>query len=436
MIRNTSLRFDFSLLIASLLLVLIGILFIYSSGVTSTGVVYSSEYIKQSIWAIVGFILLIALSFIDYHRYKEWAFRIYFINLFLLILTLLFGKVVHGSKSWLGIWELGIQPSEFMKVSTILYLAYLIQTYPKLLDSWIGFFLSFIVVLVPIALILLQPDFGTALVFLPIFFFIVFSAGAKLEYVLFLLFTGGLAILFTLLPLYGSLIGTRTPHLLVRLGESDIKLFLLALFGGVTLFSFLGLLITKKQYLFRVGYVGLILSLGIGISFVLRRFLKQYQLMRLLVFLNPSIDPRGAGWNIIQSLTAVGSGGLWGKGFLKGPHSHFRYIPQQSTDFIFSIIAEEWGFVGSALVLILFATILFRGLRIMRVCKDPFVLYAGSGIVGMIFFHLMVNMGMVMGIMPITGIPLFFLSYGGSSLITVLLSIGLLSSFYLHRYKY
>jgi rod shape determining protein RodA len=158
--------------------------------------------------------------------------------------------------------------------------------------------------------------------------------------------------------------------------------------------------------------------------------------MRLIVFLNPEVDPRGAGWNIIQSQTAIGSGGVMGKGFLQGTQSHYRYLPQQSTDFIFSIMAEEWGFVGAIAVFSLFGIILIRGLYIVSIAKDRFAVYIGSGVLGMIFFHFMINIGMAMGIMPVTGIPLFFLSYGGSSLWTALIGVGLIMSIYQHRYQY
>ena len=164
------------------------------------------------------------------------------------------------------------------------------------------------------------------------------------------------------------------------------------------------------------------------------RALRDYQIMRFIVFLSPRVDPQGAGWNLIQSVTAVGSGGFFGKGFLHGTQSHYQFLPQQSTDFIFSILAEEWGFFGGFLVFALFLIILLRGIRIMYIARDDFALCIGAGVVGMIFFHVVVNIGMAMGIMPITGIPLFFLSYGGSSLWTGLLGIGLLLNIYFRRY--
>jgi rod shape determining protein RodA len=172
-----------------------------------------------------------------------------------------------------------------------------------------------------------------------------------------------------------------------------------------------------------------------GFSLLAHKVLKEYQVMRLIVFLDPSIDPRGSGWNILQSITAIGSGGFSGRGFLLGPQSHNKYIPQQSTDFIFSIVAEEWGFLGGVLVFGLFWLLLSRCVAIMRTARDSFSRYATGGIMGMIFFHFMINAGMAMGIMPITGIPLFLLSYGGSSLLTVMMAVGILLGISARRYQ-
>ena len=158
--------------------------------------------------------------------------------------------------------------------------------------------------------------------------------------------------------------------------------------------------------------------------------------MRLVVFLDPNMDPRGSGWHIIQSVTAIGSGGVFGKGFLQGTQSHYRYLPEQSTDFIFSILSEEWGFRGGVLVFILFLIINLRLIRIMRVTGDTFGSYIVAGLISMFSFHFLINVGMTMGIMPITGIPLMFVSYGGSALFTAMTGIGLSMSIYVRRYQY
>ena len=168
----------------------------------------------------------------------------------------------------------------------------------------------------------------------------------------------------------------------------------------------------------------------------MQHVLRDYQIMRLIVFLDPEIDPRGTGWHIIQSITAVGSGGLGGKGYLQGTQSHYRFLPQQSTDFIFSIIAEEWGFFGGLIILALFTVILLRGIYIIWTAKDRYGMIVGAGIIGMIFFHMVVNIGMTMGIMPITGIPLLFVSYGGSAMLNALISVGILLNIHQRRYHF
>jgi rod shape determining protein RodA len=200
--------------------------------------------------------------------------------------------------------------------------------------------------------------------------------------------------------------------------------------------AIVGYLLLKKGYFYWIFYSAIIMFISLLGSMGAGIFLKEYQIMRLIVFLNPGIDPRGAGWNIIQSITAVGSGGIFGKGFLKGTQSHYRFLPQQSTDFIFSIIAEEWGFLGNLFVFALFLIIMIRCIYIILNAKDRFAVYTGAGIMTMFFFHFIVNIGMAMGIMPITGIPLFFLSYGGSSLWTAMIGVGILLNINRQMNKY
>ncbi|HPM72658.1 MAG TPA: FtsW/RodA/SpoVE family cell cycle protein, partial [Spirochaetales bacterium] len=174
-----------------------------------------------------------------------------------------------------------------------------------------------------------------------------------------------------------------------------------------------------------LAYGSAIGSLGLAFSLAGQRLLKDYQVKRLIVFLDPSIDPLGSGWNILQSITAIGSGGVAGKGFLQGTQSHYRYLPQQSTDFIFSIISEELGFIGGIVIFGLFFYILVRLALSMRKLRDVASSSFVAGVFGIIFFHFMINAGMAMGVMPITGIPLLFLSYGGSSLWSICIGVGL-----------
>lgn len=428
--------FDFMLLIAPIILVSIGIAFIFSSGVTATGVIFSNEYIKQTVWAATGIALLILFASIDYSLIRSWSFRSYIFFLFLLVFTLAFGKVVNGARSWIGVWELGIQPSEFMKIATILYLARVLDRRGSHIRNLRYYLMSFGIVLIPMLLILLQPDLGTASVFIPIFLSMLFIAGAEIRHILFFVITGLLLIFLTMLPPYEIYLAGKNIPALSLLVEKTLAFYLIAVIFFIFFLSVLGFIFSKKTYFYWMAYFALVLFLALSGSFFFRRGLKEYQIMRLIVFLNPNVDPRGAGWNIIQSVTAIGSGGLWGKGFLQGTQSHYRYIPQQSTDFIFSILSEEWGFIGILVVFGLFLVIIIRGILIIRTSKDRFASIAATGIVAMIFFHFAVNVGMAIGVMPVTGIPLFFLSYGGSSLWSVLIGIGLLMNFYIRRFRF
>jgi rod shape determining protein RodA len=427
--------FDILLFAATLALVSIGIAFIFSSGITSTGIIFSNEYIKQIIWAVTGIGLLIFFASFDYAVIRRWSLRIYLIFAGLLIFTLFLGRVVNGAKSWIGIGELGIQPSEFSKVVVILYLAHVLDKRNAQIRDLKYFGLVFGIVLIPMGLILLQPDLGTAAVFIPISLTMFFIAGAKVRHILFFVLTGLFLVFFTILPSYEIYLAGKTIPALNLLTDNTLAAYLIATVFIVCVLSLTGYFFTKKKYFYWLSYFSLILFFALAGSFICRKGLKEYQVMRLIVFLDPNVDPRGAGWNIIQSVTAVGSGGLWGKGFLKGTQSHYRYIPQQSTDFIFSILAEEWGFAGVTLVFALFLTIIIRGILIVRTTKDRFAALSATGIIMMVFFHFAVNVGMAISLMPVTGIPLFFLSYGGSSLWAVLISIGLLMSFYIRRFK-
>jgi len=427
---------DILLVIATVALMTIGVLFIYSSGVTSDGISFSTEWIRQLVWVALGLGILVAVSVFDYARLRDLSPYIYGILLLVLGGTLLFGRVVNGARSWIGIGEFGVQPSEFMKIATILFLARFLERRGRSIAQPLSFGIGFVIALVPMGLILLQPDLGTAIVYLPLFLVMTFVAGARPSYILFILGSGILMVIFTVLPAWEQEIyGGQVPIISVL---TDSRLFLIVC-GGLALIGVLGLvgvLVMKRRSFVWVIYAAGMILAGMAGSFAARRVLRDYQLMRLIVFLEPDVDPRGAGWNIIQSVTAVGSGGIAGKGWLRGTQSHLQYLPQQSTDFIFSILAEEWGFVGALTVFVCFSVIVIRGLLISAKAKDNYAALVGAGVVTMVFFHVAVNVGMAIGIMPITGIPLLFLSYGGSSLWTALIGVGLLMSIYQHRYRY
>ena len=427
---------DFAVFISMLGLMILGVMFIYSSGITSTGLRISNEFIYQIVWIISGLILFFTVMFSDYLLFKQWSFYIYLGAIFILLLTLIFGREVNGSRSWLGIFGFGIQPSEFTKIATILFLSDFLVKRKKNIKNLSTFIIAMFIGFLPIVFIIAQPDMGTALVYIPIFLTISFMAGVKKRYIFFIFISGLLMIIMGMLPAWQNYIIKEEIGFIKILTNNNLFTILVGSIGLVAALSFIGFIYSKRSYYYWMIYSSFILITGLFGSLVVRSFLKEYQMMRLIVFLDPSVDPRGTGWNIIQSLIAVGSGGLSGKGFLMGTQSHYRFLPEQSTDFIFSILSEELGYFGSVLVIVLFSIILIRGLILIMNSKDDYGVYIGSGIIMMIFFHVIINIGMAIGIMPITGIPLLFISYGGSSLWTALISVGLLQNIYLRRYRY
>ena len=416
-------NFDYLLFLAVVLLSFIGILFIYSSGINSAGEIVSKEYGKQILWACTGIVLLLLSCIYDYRRIKDRTFLIYLVGMILLLYTGIFGTVRHNARSWIGLKNLGIQPSEFIKLIFILFLAYYLDKSQKE-EPLKRFIKAMAIMIVPVALILKQPDLGTASVYIPIFLIMCFIAGIPLRFILYVFFLGVLTIVFTLMPLWEEII-LKTSHVMTNiLKNSQVSIIILFAMGISTVVAMIGNVLLKRRYYYWIAYVLSLITIAFAGSIAGVRALKEYQMMRLIIFLDPEVDPLKHGWNIIQSITAIGSGGLTGRGYLMGTQSHYRYLPEQSTDFIFSILSEEWGFLGGLFVFFLYSIVFFRFFLSIKRCDDFFGKLIVSGILAMFFFHFFVNVGMVMGIMPITGIPLLFLSYGGSSLWTAMISVG------------
>ena len=420
-------RFDYILFFCVLILSGLGIAFIYSSGINSEGLLVSKEYIKQIIWVVVGIVIMILTAIYDYRKFMRQATIFYIVAMVMLVYTKIFGKYVNGARSWIGIGDLGIQPSEITKILFIMFLAsYLDKS--KNEEPRKRFILSLVIMAIPMGLILLQPDLGTASVYLPIFIFMCFMADIPLRYIM-LVLCGGLAtIILTVLPIWETEILHKSIPIINVLMNTKLLLLVIAAFAVIAIIGMIGQIVFKKKYYYWITYVSGIITCALILSIAAGKVLKPYQIQRLIVFLDPSSDPRGSGWNIIQSKIAIGSGNFWGRGFMQGTQSHYRFLPQQSTDFIFSILAEEMGFAGGFFVFALFLVILLRIVYIIKQTTNLYGYFISSGILGMFFFHFIVNVGMVMGIMPITGIPLPFLSYGGSALITNMIAIGLLMS--------
>lgn len=434
--RTSLFNIDFTLLISTFLLMFIGVLFVYSSGINSAGELVSNEYLKQLVWVLLAVVVMVVLSFINYRTYYDLFLLLYVGFLLLLAATLIFGKIVNGAKSWLGIGDLGIQPSEFAKITTAIFLAKFFSDNKQDIHKLSTLFKAALIVGFPMVLILAQPDLGTSFVFAFIFLATAFIAGVPTKHILFLLSFGLLTLLLAVIPFYFEKIAMVGSPLVTILTDFQIVAVLAGVLLLIVIMGFWGSVKYKLTVFYWITYIALILFGALAASYVLRGELAEYQIKRFVIFLNPYVDSQGAGWNIIQSLNAVGSGGFSGKGFLQGTQSHLRYLPMQSTDFIFSILAEEWGFLGGLAVFSLYGIILWRAMNLIMKVKDTFAANLTAGLIGMIFFHMFFNVGMTMGMVPITGIPLYFLSYGGSHLITGAVAIGIVSNIYHRRFLF
>ncbi len=425
---------DYVLLVVMSLLIGIGVLSIASAGIDADGVRFSTEYIKQVVWAATGALLAIIALALDISRLKDYMIFVYIAVMLMLVYTRIGGRIVNGARSWIGIGEYGIQPSEFAKIATVLFLARYLDNSSQS-SSLKRLATSGVIIGIPVLLILSQPDFGSALVFFPLLVAMLYIGGVDTRYVLYIVITVVITFMLLILPLAGKYFFQAGNVIDLFYQRTALLAAIVGFFVLVLSLSAWGWLAFKKTYYFWLSYIFSSINLSIVISFIAHKVLKEYQIMRLMVFLNPNVDPQGAGWNIIQSVTAIGSGGLLGKGYLQGSQSHARFIPQQSTDFIFSIIAEEWGFLGSVVLISLFGYFLYRILRIIETTKDRYSILVCGGFFGMFLFHFIINVGMAVGVMPITGIPLYFISYGGSSLWAAMTAVGFILGISARRFR-
>ncbi len=401
-------KMDFILLGAVLGLVIVGLVALYSSSHTAMAQGTGTNYFaKQLAWASMGFILAFIVYFLPHRWIYESAYVLYGISVILLLFVLFFGSTGYGAERWLRLGPVKLQPSEFAKLSTILALARYLSDDRIDLNRVKDFLIGALIVFVPFALIIKEPDLGTSLVFaamaLPMFYW----AGLK-----------GTNLLLIVAPVF-------------------------VLFASFHFYAFLSLMILLVGYLiyFRRSNFVLILNfisnIVVGlITPFLWNHLKPYQQNRIKIFLNPESDPRGAGYQIIQSKVAIGSGGADGKGFMHGSQTQLRFLPEQHTDFIFAVIGEEFGLLGVTIGLLLFLVLLLRGVKIASLIKNRFNSIVAIGIVTVIAFHAIINIGMTIGLLPVTGLPLPFVSYGGSAMLTNLVMVGVLLNYYKNRFEY
>ncbi len=368
--------------IAAVLLV-IGVLFVYSACYISDEQPVRTLYVRQIVWAVVGLAIYFGVALADYEQLRRLAWWLYGGAFALLVLVLLVGRTIYGAQRWLmlfGANGIGVQPSELAKLTMIIALARRLDRPEYDLAQPRTLLTLLMIVGVPALLIAKQPDLGTAMVFVPSAFLMMFVAGVPFRYL------GGLT--FIGIALIALLLGAL--FLPARLGASP-----------------------ELQSRCRA-------MTGLG----------DYQIRRIEVFFHPDKDPLGAGWNKMQSEIAVGSGGTFGKGFLKGTQNILGFLPRSvaPTDFIYSVVAEEEGFVGSVVVIILFTIVIACGIGTAIQAQDRFGRLLCVGVVAMFFCHVFINIAMTVGLMPITGLPLPLLSYGGSFMLATLAGLGLVQS--------
>ncbi len=359
-------KFDWSLILISFAIYIIGILNLYSATFNEVFTKGLPYYKSQLIWFCIGIFLGGMVLLFHYKLLGRFAYIIYFFNLALLVLVLIVGKSSLGGRRWIYLGPFSIQPSEFMKLSAVLAMAKYFEyegatSGYRLRDLW----LPFTMILVPSILIIIQPDLGTALI-------------------------------------------------------------LLLTFASLMLF-----IKVDKKSLIVLAITGII-----ALPIVYQYGLKSYQKQRITSFINPMSDPKGSGYNSIQSMIAIGSGKFLGKGFKKGTQSQLNFLPEHHTDFIFSVFSEEHGFLGTIVLISLYLLFFLTGLNIAYVSHDKFGTLVALGILMIYFWHIFINIGMVCGILPIVGVPLPFMSYGGSALVTSLIGIAILTNISNKRFMF
>lgn len=338
----------------------VGLLALYSISVSEKISAGEMTFFGKQLAAFaVGIIVMFVFSLVDYHNFKSHSKIIYFLMIVVLLLVLVKGSLVRGTTGWISIGFFNFQPVEMAKVLLILSLASFITKSKAMLSEITRLVASFFITGVVILLVLLQPDFGSALVLMAILITMLFLSGIEWKY---------LAVIF---------------------------------------------------------------CLGLFSLIVIWFLLADYQKNRIINFINPENDPKGSGYNVIQSMVAVGSGGLTGKGLGHGSQSQLNFLPENHTDFIFAVIVEEFGVLGSGVVIILLVIIFYRLKKIAQIAMDNLGYLIVAGSMAMFFVQVVVNIGMNIGVMPVTGIPLIFLSYGGSSLVVSFMTIGIVNNIFL-----
>lgn len=435
-IFSRGLHIDWVLLLATLVIVATGILMVHSTDVDGS----AGFVLRQMIASVVGVVGLLFLFLLPYQIFRSYVQPIYIFMLIVLVGVFIFGVNMRGTRGWFRLGPVYLQSSEVAKLTFVLTMA-------GILDRRIewytprSLFMPFLLAMIPIALIVAQPDFSSSLVFIPVTIVMFFVAGARALHLIAICFVGALAAGIPLMSTYFDLLGDSLKS------KPVLNFFSQALHGGWPgLWLFLGIctvLILTWWFLHEMRFyipavylwttIGL-LALGSLGAMAGNKAIKDYQRKRLVAFVNPDLDPLGGGYNVRQSQIAIGSGRLLGKGYSKGTQSRLGFLPSRHTDFIFSVIGEELGFIRSFIVLVFYFLIAWRGYEISLVARDRFGGLVASGFASMFAFYALLNLGMTMGLAPVAGVPLPLVSYGGSSVVSSLFAVGLLMSIHWRRY--
>ena len=396
---------DWALVLFYVVLVLMGWANIYAAVFNeenSSILDISQKYGKQLLWIGTSCALIILILFIDGKVFQALAYPIYAASILSLIAVLFFGKEIAGARSWFAFGGFSLQPSEFAKFATALALARFASTEGISLKRWRNRLIGLVIILLPAVLIIPQPDPGSALVYSSLIL-VLYREGLSSNYIFFGI---SLAILFILSLLFKPL------YIIIALAVVAIIIIFITRHVRHFIWKILGVLLVAVTFIQ-------------GVDYAFNNILEDRHRNRINILLGKAHDPKGIGYNTEQSMIAIGSGGVNGKGFLQGTQTKFDFVPEQSTDFIFCTVGEEWGFLGSSGLVILFAIFFFRLVKVAERQKTAFSRVYGYCVVSILFFHFAVNIAMTIGLAPVIGIPLPFFSYGGSSLwgFTILLFI-------------
>ena len=457
--HTPSVSLDWKIIVLYGLLVFMGWLNIYAAVYDeeySSIFSFSQRYGKQLIWIAAAGVMALAVLMVDSRFYSLFAWVFYGLCLFMLVLVLIFGTEINGARSWLMLGNLQIQPTEFSKIGTCLALSRYLGRENARVQDWRTMLGIFLTLLAPMGLILLQPDAGSALVYMA-FLLALYREGLP-GWILGVILLAGMLFFMVLLVedliIYGFLallgfvlymvISRKFKASIQTLGILGILVFFLLLTRFLyfpetpadqwiawiilcvsAVFSLLGFYLKDRLLTFIASLVLGGMLYTTSVDYLFHHVIEPHQQQRIHILLGIEKDPLGYGYNVNQSKIAIGSGGLWGKGYLQGTQTKFNFVPEQSTDFIFCTVGEEWGFFGSMVVTGLYLILLFRILFLAERQRSTFSRVYGYGVASLFFIHFLINIGMAIGLLPVIGIPLPFFSYGGSSLwtFTILLFI-------------